>query len=301
MNDVLTSLWPVFALIVAGHAMKRLAFPGEGFWPGAERFNYFILFPALLFNGLVSAPLHDPALPRLFAGVGLTLLVCSAALVLCWRLRRWPAARFGVMVQGVLRFNTYLGLATISGLFGQPGMVVAAVIISVLVPTVNVLSVLSLTADRHTSLSALLLPIAKNPLILACVAGAAFNLAGLKLDAGTQQLLHWLAATSLPLGLLCVGAALHLEALKGHVGAMLANSVGRLVLAPGVAWLCAQALHLPALESAILTLFFALPTAPTSYVLTQQLRGDGHLMAGIITLQTLLSALSLPVVLALLR
>ena len=60
-------------------------------------------------------------------------------------------------------------------------------------------------------------------------------------------------------------------------------------------------LHLPALESSVLVLFFALPTAPTAYVLTRQLGGDGHLMAGIITLQTLLAAASLPLVLTLLN
>ena len=48
-------------------------------------------------------------------------------------------------------------------------------------------------------------------------------------------------------------------------------------------------------------LFFGLPTAPTAYVLTRQLGGDGHLMAGLITLQTLLAAASLPLVLFLLR
>jgi len=50
----------------------------------------------------------------------------------------------------------------------------------------------------------------------------------------------------------------------------------------------------------VLVLFFALPTAPTAYVLTRQLGGDSHLMAGLITLQTLLAALSLPLVLTLL-
>ncbi|KUJ91962.1 MAG: auxin efflux carrier [Pseudomonas sp. 63_8] len=47
------------------------------------------------------------------------------------------------------------------------------------------------------------------------------------------------------------------------------------------------------MESAVLVLFFALPTAPTAYVLTRQLGGDSQLMAGIITLQTLLAAGSL--------
>ncbi|HBX55236.1 MAG TPA: transporter, partial [Pseudomonas sp.] len=37
----------------------------------------------------------------------------------------------------------------------------------------------------------------------------------------------------------------------------------------------------------------ALPTAPTAYVLTRQLGGDSQLMAGIITLQTLLAAATL--------
>jgi len=43
----------------------------------------------------------------------------------------------------------------------------------------------------------------------------------------------------------------------------------------------------------VLVLFFALPTAPTAYVLTRQLGGDANLMAGIITLQHLLAAASL--------
>jgi predicted permease len=59
-------------------------------------------------------------------------------------------------------------------------------------------------------------------------------------------------------------------------------------------------LALPAVETAILVLFFALPTAPTAYVLTRQLGGDSHLMAGIITFQTLLSAISLLLVMAVL-
>ena len=108
------------------------------------------------------------------------------------------------------------------------------------------------------------------------------------------------AASSLPLGLLNVGAALNLRELRGQLGTLLLNSVSRLVIAPLVAVACARLLQLPRLESAILILFFALPTAPTSYVLARQMRGDSHLMAGIITLQTVLSALSLLVVLSLL-
>ena len=300
MLELLLALWPLFALIVAGYYLRRWEFPNEAFWPGAERLNYFILFPALLFSSLASAPLDNPALPRLALAVMLGLGLAWLALLLLRRLRGWPAGRFGAFSQGALRFNTYLGLAAVGSLFGQAGLTLAALMLALMVPTVNVLSVWSLTAERGVSARSLLLPILKNPLILACLGGALVNLSGLGLPGGSGRLLGLLAAASLPLGLLCVGAALKPERLGGEIPALAWNSVLRLLGMPLLAWAVAYGLQLPALESGVLVLFFALPTAPTAYVLTRQLGGDSQLMAGIITLQTLLAAASLVGILLLL-
>ncbi|MGV8644098.1 AEC family transporter, partial [Pseudomonas aeruginosa] len=64
------------------------------------------------------------------------------------------------------------------------------------------------------------LPILKNPLILACLAGALVNLAGVGLPGGSDRLLNLLAVASLPLGLLCVSAALKPQELGGEVAAL---------------------------------------------------------------------------------
>ncbi|HLD66532.1 MAG TPA: AEC family transporter [Pseudomonas sp.] len=300
MIDLLLALWPLFALIVGGYALRRWDFPGEAFWPAAERLNYFILFPALLFSSLATAPLGNPALPRLALAVLLGLGIAWALLLLGKRLRGWSAGRFGALTQGLLRFNTYLGLAAVGSLFGQPGLTLAALMLALMVPTVNLMSVWALTAERGVSPRALLLPIARNPLILACLAGILVNLLGLGLPGGSERLLGLLAAASLPLGLLCVGAALRPQELRGEMPALGWNCLLRLLGMPLLAYGVARALQLPALESSLLILFFALPTAPTAYVLTRQLGGDSHLMAGLITLQTLLAAASLGLVLALL-
>lgn len=299
MPPVLQALWPLFALIVAGYLLRRRGFPGEAFWPGAERLNYFVLFPALLFASLAKAPLDNPALPRLAAAVLLGLGAGWLGLLAMRRWRGWPAARFGPLVQGTLRFNTYLGLATVGSLYGAPGLALAALLLALMVPLVNLMSVWALTAEQGHDARALLRPILKNPLILACAAGAAWNLAGFSLDGGTDRLLTLLAAASLPLGLLCVGAALDPAQLRGETAALLGNSLVRLLGMPALAWGVARALALPPMESALVAVFFALPTAPTAYTLTRQLGGDSHLMAGLITLQTLLAAASLPLLLAL--
>lgn len=297
MSSLLLALWPLFALIVAGYLLRRSDFPGEAFWPGAERLNYFVLFPALLLSSLARAPLDNPALPRLALAVLLALGLGWLGLLGLRRWRGWPAARFGAIAQGALRFNTYLGLATVGSLFGAAGLTLAALMLALMVPTVNVLSVWALSAERGVSARGLLLPIIKNPLILACLGGALLNLSGIGLPGGSERLLGLLAAASLPLGLLCVGAALRPQELRGEGPALLANSLARLLLMPLLAFCVARALALPSMESTLLVLFFALPTAPTAYVLTRQLGGDSHLMAGIITLQTLLAALSLPLLL----
>ncbi|MCH2340391.1 AEC family transporter [Pseudomonas sp. NPDC047963] len=301
VTSLLLALWPLFALIVAGYFLRLRGFPNEAFWPGAERINYFVLFPALLFSSLATAPLDNPALPRLAGAVMLALGIVWAVLLLFKRLRNWPAARFGAFAQGGLRFNTYLGLAAVGSLFGKEGLALAALMLALMVPTVNVMSVWALTAERGVSARGLLLPIAKNPLIVACVTGALVNLAGLGLPGGTDRLLSLLAAASLPLGLLCVGAALKPKELGGEIPALGWNSALRLLAVPLLAYAVARLLHLPTMETTIIVLFFALPTAPTAYVLTRQLGGDSHLMAGIITLQTLLAAASLPLVLTLLE
>ncbi|ACO76441.1 hypothetical protein AvCA_01790 [Azotobacter vinelandii CA] len=299
MPALLLALWPLFALIVGGYLLRRQNFLAEDFWPGAERLNYFILFPALLFHSLAEAPLDNPALPRLSAAVLLGLVLAWTALQLGRRLYGWPAARFGALAQGLLRFNTYLGLAAIGSLFGPSGLALAALMLALLVPAVNLLSVWALSNEPGLSVR-LLLPILRNPLILACLAGALLNLTGLPLPTGSDRLLSLLAAASLPLGLLCVGAALQPRELAGELPTLAWNCALRLLAMPLLAWIVARLLALPAQESTVLILFFALPTAPSAYVLTRQLGGDGHLMAGLITSQTLLAAASLPLVLTLL-
>ena len=76
------------------------------------------------------------------------------------------------------------------------------------------------------------------------------------------------------------------------------SSLFKLLLVPGVTAVAGVALGVDGLMLTIAVLFNALPCSASSYVLARQMGGDHGLIAGIITVQTLASALSLPVVLA---
>ncbi len=297
MEKILLVLWPLFALIAFGFIARRQNFFEAGFWYGTEKLNYYLLFPALLINSLASAPLDNPQLPQLALAILTILLGGSLILWIGKALFKWQAARFGAYVQGALRFNTYLGLAIVADLFGQPGIAIAAVILAVLVPSGNIISVLALTSGKKVSLWQMLLPIIKNPLIIACFLGVLINISPFGLPFGSEQLFKLLAAASLPLGLICIGAALQTSTLKVELKPLILNSFGRLAIMPIVALLIGRGFELPPMESVLLIIFFAIPTAPNAYILSKQLNGDSELMAGIITLQTILAIFTLPVIL----
>ena len=294
---MLTAIWPLFALICFGSFLTRTGFPSDGFWKGADRINYVILFPALLVASLAQAPVTDPNVMQLGAAAIATILIASVALFLLRHLARIAPSRFGPVLQGAIRFNTYLGLAVTAVLLGPAGTERAAIYLAVAVPLVNILSIMALSQPRHGAAAVgLLRTVLKNPLVIACLLGLVLALSGAPLPSGAARLLDLLAQASLPLGLLCVGAALRLSALHKEALVLGGVAVLRLVLMPvlaaGVAWAC----DLGGPEAAVLVIFSAIPTAPTAYVLTQQMGGDANLMAGIVTLQTLLAFATLPIV-----
>lgn len=292
------TIWPLFALICLGYILIRRGFPDPGFWPAAERINYFLLFPALLLGSLANAPVRDPLVLRLGGAAVVIILIAALVLALIRRVRPMPAARFGPVLQGTVRFNTYLGLATLATLAGPVGIERAALYLAIAVPLVNVLSIMALTEAGQTRTPLAMLRImARNPLILACLGGILLALTGWGLPYGTGRLLDLLAQASLPLGLLCVGAALQPAALRRDGLSLAVIGALRLLLMPLLAACIARAFGLGGTEAVVLIVFSAIPTAPTSYVLTRQLNGDGTLMAGIVTSQTLAAIVTIPLVL----
>ena len=247
------TIWPLFALICLGYFLARRGFPDAGFWPAAERINYFLLFPALLVSSLADAPVRDPQLLRLGCAAVVVIMVAGLGLSLTRRAYPMSAARFGPLLQGTVRFNTYLGLAILATLAGPAGIERAALYLAIAVPLVNVLSIMALTeAGKGKSPIAMFRIMARNPLILACVVGIALALTGLGLPFGTGRFLNLLAQASLPLGLLCVGAALQPAALHRDGLTLAASGALRLLLMPLLAALTARFLGLSGVEALVL-------------------------------------------------
>jgi predicted permease len=141
--------------------------------------------------------------------------------------------------------------------------------------------------------------VVRNPLIWACAIGLAINVAHLPLPRIWHEVADALGRSSLGIGLLVTGAGLHLE---GMFRPSLAASVAvflKLVLMPVLAVALALWFGLSGYNLAIVTACSAVPASSSAYVLARQMGGDAPLLAQIITLQTILAAITMPVVIAL--
>ena len=299
MSSILLSLAPLIGLILIGYYLKQKTFLSTDFWSGAEKLNYYLFFPAMLFGNLAKADIQFSMVQTIVMMLAVVLGIICLILIILKKILDIPATRFGVYMQANARFNTYIGLAIVTSLFPPQAFTIFAVLLAISIPVVNILSVLALSDHSQMNYRMILLSLMKNPLILGCIFGILFNLSGLALAESLAQLMKLLAACSLPLGLMCVGAALQFVALKASLLPLLLNTVSRLLLVPALAFLTAGWLGLKPIELQVFILYFALPTASASYILTKVCGGDSQLMAGIISLQMLCAAVSLPLILTL--
>jgi malonate transporter and related proteins len=310
-------LLPDFALILIGASLRRVLHLGDHFWSGAEKLVYFVLFPAMLFNGLVRTHID-------WAGAGPLLAVAAACMAAGMvlgagaRLLASSPRQFASLHQCAFRFNSYIALAIAASLHGPAGVALMAIVVGVMVPPANLVAVWMLARGSEQNV---LREVARNPLVLGTLAGLAANLAGLSLPEPALKLLGRLGDAAVALGLLSVGAGLRLRGREhghehgprpGHAGATNSTQVSagntaihgyllavKLIALPALIWALAHWLGLPPLASDIVFLFAALPTASSAFILAQRMGGDGAAVAWQISVGTLLAMVSIPMWLAL--
>ncbi|KQO68611.1 AEC family transporter [Methylobacterium sp. Leaf89] len=301
---VILALVPIALLIGLGVLLRRNGLVAESFWAQAERLGYYVLLPALFIHGLATARLDGVPVLAL-AGVLVASTLAVALMLLAIRPRLdLDGAAFTSVFQGGVRFNNYVGVSAAAGLFGLRGIALAAVANAAIVPTVNILCVLVFArfgSGGRLAPRAILRQLLLNPLVVACGIGIALQATGFGLPPGLEPTLKALGQASLPLGLLCVGAALDPRTVRTWLRPVVIASVAKFVLMPTVTILAclAAGLHGPAAATALL--FQSLPTASSSYIMARQLGGDAPLMAGILALQTVLAGLAIPLVMLILE
>ena len=304
MEHILTALIPIFLLILTGFSFKKIDFPSSEFWKNADKLTYFVLMPALLIFKLSTANLENlEAFDFVFTGI-LTIFSILVISIIINLKKRSSGSSFSSVVQGAIRFNTYVFLGLVSAILGDDGIALAALLITFAIPMINVICITVFAFyvnDTKATFIGMIKSIIKNPLIVACIIGGGINYFGIYMPIVAVKFLEILSATALPLGLLSIGFALDLNSIKDAKSELLISSGLKLVVMPIVMFLIGKLFSLDSYLLTILIIFAAMPTASSSFILARQLGGDTKLMASIITFETLFSLFTVSFILGFLQ
>jgi len=300
MLSIVNALIPVISLIVLGLLLKRSSVFSEHSWSAFANLCYFVLFPALLIKTLATARLGTTEM-LLFAGMVLfAVFAMSGFMLLLYPLL---TRRFGVsgpaftsLFQGATRWHGFIALSIVGLLFGDEGIAYMAITMAVIIPPLNIInvSVLARFTDADSSLRIVIDKLYRNPFILACIAGVSLNLSGIGLPGPLYTVFDILGGGALGLGLLTVGAGLKLGMVLDQRFLVSFGTVIRLLGMPVLMFTGAWIFGIHGMPRTVAVIAASVPTAASSYILARQMGGDASLMANLITVQVLLSAMTLP-------
>ena len=297
MHGFLKALIPILLLIILGYLLRRAKFLPEQAWAGLEKLTYFVLFPCLLIRTLGQQSLAGTPWPSILVTVLGTLTVSATGLIIFRKIHSVNDATFTSIFQGGVRFNTYIAFAAAQSLYGPEGLAMGSVAAGFMIVLINLLCV-SVFAIWGKESSQGILPyireIVSNPLIIACTAGWFLSLSRIGLPYVTGNVLEIIGRAALPLGLLAVGAALKPGVIRGHFKSIVVSSFVQFGVKPAVTAVLIFYTGLTGAAAGFLMIAFMTPTAPSAYILARQLGGDTETMASIITFQTILAFVLMP-------
>jgi len=309
MFEVLSVTLPIFILIGLGFAAMRLGATTAADIQALGTFVIRFALPALIFNSLAQRPFAEIANARYLAAyiVG-SLAVFAVMFALTHALKPGDRARDAIQALGSSCSNTGFVGYPVALLFVGPRATVAVALTMVVeniivMPLALALAESGRAAGKKTSAGPrrLVGKLARNPLIIAIVLGAATSFAGVPLPVPLARAVNMLAMASSAVALFVVGGMLVGLQVGGVTRDAARIVAGKLFLLPAAVF-AAQLVLAPALDPDLrksMLIFASSPTLSIFPLLGRQY-GQERVCAATVVMATGLSFLTMSALLLLL-
>ncbi len=285
---------PVFILIALGLLMDRIFTLDLS---TLNRIIFNILIPTVVYHSIVTVVL---APSQLGIVAGFTLVTMAVSAIICW----------GLFSPGFLKRTRFESIYSIifsnTGNFGIPVMLIAfgeagvSVISIMLVTGILILYTIGIgLADKEgKSLKTTALALVKNPTIIAVIIGLIIRAGGWQLPLSLQMPLDTIRDGFVAISLLALGAQIGRIKPRDSFLPSLITSIVRLIGGPVLAGLFVALLGIDNTLGPMLIVGSAMPSAVVNFVIMAEYDRDADFAAEVTLVTTLLSAITLPLVIA---
>lgn len=307
MDAILTTVLPVFGMIVLGYGLTKVGIFDGPSGKGITLFVFNVAIPALLFKTVATIGPQEGAPWGLwiafFGGLAITWLVTAFVS----RFTDGLSASGGAAASMAAGFGNLALLGTPLALahFGQGVAIPLGMILSVHAPILWFTATLHRELARHSggfsvsrTAKELFWNLATNGIVLGLLAGAVWRFTGFGLHPIADRMLAMLADASVPTALFALGVSLAGYSLRGAWNAMFVLIGLKMVLMPVVVFLLVKhTVALPPLWAKVAVLFAAMPSGANAFLFAQRNEESVPAVSGAIALGTGLAAISASILL----
>lgn len=287
---------PLFLLMFVGVFIKWQKLLSETELKHLNKMIFTVFFCAMLFCNLYKTDFHQTFQPSLliFAFTGVIFCFITAIIVVFYCVKANTTR--GAMIQAIFRSNfIILGIPMVANVYGPENIGITSMLIAVVVPLYNVLSVIILETLRGSSfkLMPILIGICKNPMIIGGVVGLTLNLLGVTVPNVLLKPISQISAATSPMALIVLGASVSLSTMPKNISHLIWTVLGRLIIVPCIILPLAVLMGFRGVEFLSLIAVFCTPTAVVSFAIAQQMNSDADLAGSAVVCSTLLSCFTL--------
>ena len=291
---------PIFLVMVIGYFLRRIGMLNENFVDVANKFNFKVTLPFLLFRDLSTVDIAAVFDAKY-------VLFCALATTACfWG--TWGVAKLfvrdktcvGAFTQAAFRSSAaVMGLAFIQNIYGASAM--GSLMIIGAVPLYNIYAVIVLTfegtypeGERDTGkIKQAGMNILKNPIIIAIVLGLIVGLLGNPLPELANATINNVAKMATPLALIGLGAGFEGRKALAKLKPTLGASFIKLIAQAAIFIPIAAAFGFKGEKMVAIVVMLAAPATPSCYIMAKNMHNDGVLTASIVVTTTLLASVTL--------
>ena len=287
---------PIFLMLALGYLLRQTGLADEHTLAGCNTLVFRVFLPAVLFRNIYTADLTTAFDGRLMLYTAVATVLIFVLLVLFIPLTEKSNPKRSAMVQGVYRTNFILfSIAITDALYGPGHGGIAALLVAVVIPLSNVLTVLIMEYYRSGRVEPkrLFAGMARNPLIIGSLLGVLFLLTGWKLPDVVMNTLGDIGGVATPLALIVLGGTFRFQGLGQSARPLMVCLVANLILVPLIFLPPAALLGFTGPQIAALLALFASPTSVSSYALACEMGADGELAGRIVVVNSAASVVTL--------
>ena len=295
---------PIFALVFAGWAARRLGALGDTATREVNRLVVYLALPALLFDIMANADPAELWRPGFIAAFALGCAIVFAGTLAVRMVGGRKLADATLESLNASYANTgFMGFPLILAVLGESGLVPTLVATILTVSVLFGIAIILIEFGRQTGARRrdiwrkTALALITNPLLVAPILGALLMASGLALPSPVQSFLDLLGAAASPCALIALGLFLARtpEAGEGNQTGLVATLTAlKLIAQPAATWLVAgPLLGLPPATVHLVVLLAALPTGTGPFMLAELYGRGGVVTSRVVLLTTVLSVVTL--------